>query len=88
LRPLILTAFFKLEDTMTPIEIKKYLVKRKIATLQNIAFHFRMETEAVTPMLDMWILKGKLKKHDSDFRCQKGCCKCDPATMEAYEWID
>ena len=72
---------------MTPIEIKKYLIERKIATLRDIAIHFSMETGTVVPMLDMWIRKGKLKKYDSKSVCQKGCCKCDPATIEAYEWI-
>ncbi|MBL0715302.1 MAG: FeoC-like transcriptional regulator [Desulfosarcina sp.] len=72
---------------MTPIEIKQYLIERRLATLQDIAIHFRKETDTVTPMLDMWIRKGKLKKHDGDLGCQKGCCKCDPATIETYEWI-
>ena len=61
-------------------------MERKLATLRDIATHFRMETDTVTPMLDMWIRKGKLKKHDSNLGCRKGCCKCDPSTIETYEW--
>jgi len=72
---------------MTPIEIKKYLIERKIAPLRDIAIHFRMETDTVLPMLDIWIRKGKVKKHDCNPVCQKGCCKCDTASIEAYEWI-
>ena len=72
---------------MTPIEIKQYLRERKLATVNDIAVHFRMESAAVAPMLDIWIRKGKVHKHDSNLGCQKGCCKCDPATIETYEWI-
>ncbi len=76
---------------MTPIEIKRYLIERKIerkiVSLRDIAIHFRMETDTVVPMLNMWTSKGKLKKYNSNPVCQKGCCKCDPAAMEAYEWI-
>jgi putative ferrous iron transport protein C len=73
---------------MTPIDIKQYLMKRKLVTLQDIATHFRMTTGTATPMLDLWIRKGKLKKHDGHIGCQKGCCACDPATIVSYEWIE
>jgi len=56
---------------MTPIEIRKYLQERKLATLHDIALHFRMSTDATRPMLDIWIKKGKV----------------DPATIETYEWL-
>lgn len=72
---------------MTPIEVRKYLQERKLATLHDIALHFRMTTEAIAPMLEIWITKGKVKKHADSLGCSKGCCKCDPATIETYEWI-
>lgn len=72
---------------MTPVEIKQYLSARKLATLKDIAVHFRMDTDTVSPMLDMWVRKGKVQKHNGDLGCQKGCCRCDPATIETYEWI-
>ena len=72
---------------MTPIEIRKYLTERKLATLQDIATHFRTETGTVVPMLDLWINKGKVKKHDNSLGCQKGCCQCHPASIVTYEWL-
>jgi putative ferrous iron transport protein C len=72
---------------MTPVAIKKYLLSRKLATLQEIATHFRMETNTVVPMLDLWVFKGKVKKHASP-GCRKGCCHCDPASLESYEWLN
>ena len=72
---------------MTPVDIKKYLVERKLVTLQDIAIHFRAKTETIVPMLDLWVKKGKLKKHDDTLGCQKGCCHCDPASIQAYEWV-
>jgi hypothetical protein len=73
---------------MTPIQIKQYLIDRKIATLQDIAIHFRKETDTITPMLDIWVRKGKVKKNAGDPGCGIGCCKCDPATLETYEWLN
>jgi hypothetical protein len=74
-------------NTMTPLTIKKYLMETKLATLHDIALHFRTNTEATAPMLELWINKGKLRKHNSSLGCRKGCCKCDPATIETYEWL-
>ena len=58
---------------MTPIKIRQYLQERKLATLHDIALHFRSTTEATVPMLDLWVKKGKVKKHSGSLGCNKGC---------------
>ncbi len=68
-------------------ELKKYLMARKIAPLQDMAFHFKVEPETMKPMLDKWLAKGKVRRHDNNLGCAKGCCKCDPATIVTYEWV-
>ncbi len=60
---------------------------RKMAPLQDMAFHFNMEPETIKPMLEKWLAKGKVHRHENNLGCAKGCCKCDPATIETYEWI-
>lgn len=72
---------------MDPIAIKHYLQQRKVATLHDIAVHFRSEAETVRPMLDIWVGKGKVKKIEGGSGCSKGCCSCDPATIESYLWL-
>ena len=72
---------------MDLIQIKQYLKERKLAPLQDIAIHFRADVDTVQPMLDIWVRKGKVKKHAGDLGCQKGCCKCDPAAIITYEWV-
>ncbi|MFZ5772607.1 MAG: FeoC-like transcriptional regulator [Thermodesulfobacteriota bacterium] len=68
-------------------ELKKYLMARRVATLQDIACHFNMEPETIRPMLEKWLIKGKARRHANNLGCAKGCCKCDPAAIETYEWI-
>jgi hypothetical protein len=73
---------------MDLIELKRYLHDRRIAPLQDMALHFKVDTETVRPMLDIWINKGKVRKQPgATAGACKGCCKCDPATIEVYEWI-
>lgn len=69
-----------------PISLKKYLQSRRIAPLKDILNHFRVEREVVEPMIDLWIKKGKVVKRGGKTACKKGCCKCDPAIIEFYEW--
>lgn len=74
---------------MDLIQLKQYLRARRIAPLQDMAHHFHVEVETVRPLLDVWINKGKVqrKRQEAAATC-KGCCKCDPALIEVYEWVD
>jgi putative ferrous iron transport protein C len=68
-------------------DIKRYLQERKQATLNDIAFHFDVEPAALRPMLELWILKGKVTRIVLQPGCKKGCasCACD-TNMELYSW--
>ena len=72
---------------MDLLKIKQYLRERKLVPLQDVATHFRVDVEAIRPLLDVWVNKGKAKRHANNLGCQKGCCKCDPASIETYEWL-
>ncbi len=69
-------------------EIKVYLRKNRRVMLADIATHFDLEPDALRGMLQKWVSKGKVRKLAADTGCSTGCCKCDPATLEFYEWID
>ncbi|WP_028318090.1 FeoC-like transcriptional regulator [Desulfobulbus elongatus] len=74
---------------MDLISLKNYLRARKVAPLQDMALHFQTEAETVRPLLAIWMQKGKVRKRSDDAATGcKGCCKCDPATIELYEWIE
>lgn len=71
---------------MDLLQVKHYLRERRIVPLQDVAVHFRVEVDTVRPLLELWVNKGKAKKHVGAAGTCKGCCKCDPATLETYEW--
>jgi len=72
---------------MDLIKIKHYLQQRELTQLNDIALHFRTDIDTLQPMLDIWIRKGKIKKHQSSQSCGRGCRGCDSQTVIAYEWI-
>jgi len=70
-------------------KIKHYLMKHKRVTLEDLALHFDIETEAMRGMLEQWIRKGRVLKLDMQVSCNKTCSKCcDTSAMEIYEWAD
>ena len=73
---------------MDLIQLKHYLRSRKITPIRDAALHFRVEVETIRPLFEVWITKGKIRQRTNSGGACKGCCKCDPATIEMYEWID
>jgi putative ferrous iron transport protein C len=69
-------------------DLKNYLKEHKRVALVDLANRFSMEPDALRGMLGKWINKGKVRKLDSGTRCGDGCCQCDPAQIELYEWVD
>ncbi|TBV83382.1 MAG: hypothetical protein EYX74_01005 [Desulfobulbaceae bacterium] len=73
---------------MDLIQVKHYLRERRVASLQEIALHFKVEVDTVKPLLEIWVNKGKARRHaDGVETACSGCCRCDPASLVAYEWL-
>jgi hypothetical protein len=73
---------------MDLIQLKQYLRSRKITPLQDAAYHFKVDMETIRPLIEVWINKGKIRRRMDSGNVCKGCCKCDPSTIEIYEWVD
>ncbi len=71
---------------MDLIQVKQYLRERKIVPLRDMALHFRVEVDTLRPLLETWVRKGKVRKLPGSTAACKGCCTCDPATIELYAW--
>lgn len=70
-------------------EIRKYFLERKVASLQDVSLHIKVEPDAMRGMLDHWVRKGKVKKVSRDVSCAGcgGCRICSSPQMEFYQWI-
>lgn len=69
-------------------ELKNYLQLNRRAMLADMAHRFDMDPDALRGMLGKWVSKGKVRKVSSNAGCSDGCCKCDPALLELYEWLE
>lgn len=73
---------------MVLTEVRGYLKQHRRALLSDLANHFDMDPDAIRGLLQKWISKGKVRRLSGNSGCSTGCCKCDPATLEVYEWVD
>jgi Mn-dependent DtxR family transcriptional regulator len=69
-------------------DLRNYLRQQRRAALKDMETHFNIDADAIRGMLGKWIAKGYVKKLPSGTSCASGCCKCDPALTELYEWIE
>lgn len=65
-----------------------YLAEHKRAALTDISYHFDSDPEALRMMLSMLERKGRVRKLPAGTICGGGCSKCEPASIEIYEWVD
>lgn len=63
------------------------LRERQRASLAELACGVDASPEALQPMLATLERKGRIRHLGAGSRCSSGCCKCDPATLDVYEWI-
>ncbi len=69
-------------------ELRLYLRRQHRLSLLEMANHFDTDADALRGMLAKWIRKGKVKRIDRGAACGTGCCQCDPAMTELYEWVE
>ena len=73
---------------MDLIQLKHYMQARTVVPLHDIALHFNTDSETIRPLLQLWMTKGKVVRLNQEKRQSacKGCCSCDPSTIEIYAW--
>jgi len=69
-------------------EIRDYLRAQNQASLRDMALQFSMEQDALRPILEQWIEKGKVIKLPEGTACGGGCNSCEPETIEIFQWVD
>ena len=66
-------------------DIQDYLQKYGKASLAELANHFRIDANALRPLLKRLIRKGRIRLMIGK-KCA-GCTHCPPETIEFYEWV-
>ncbi|MDZ7752792.1 MAG: FeoC-like transcriptional regulator [Gammaproteobacteria bacterium] len=68
-------------------ELRRYLAEHRRVTLQDMAYRFDTDTDALRGMLAVLERKGRVR-HLPPGQCTAGCNKCDLGPMDVYEYVD
>lgn len=68
-------------------ELTAYLAEQKRASLIDLSHRFGSDPEALRGMLAVLERKGYARRLPAGTTCGGGCSKCDPASIEIYEWV-
>ena len=67
-------------------EVRDYLAQRGRAPLSDLCARFAVDDEALRPMLDHWVRKGRVRRLEVETgKC--GSCGCGCGQPEVYEWV-
>jgi len=67
-------------------ELSDYLKQRRRVSVADMALGLDASPDALRAMLGTLERKGRVRRLEGP-RCATGCCKCDPAALELYEWL-
>ena len=68
-------------------DLTGYLAQHRRAALTDMANRFGSSPEALRAMLEVLARKGRVRRIAEGPACASGCCGCDQAGVETYEWI-
>ena len=68
-------------------KLAAYLSEHKRAALPDLSNRLGSDPEALRSMLSMLERKGRVRKMPAGTACAGGCARCDPASIELYEWV-
>lgn len=72
---------------MNLLEIKKYMMQVRIASLSTLCVYFNSEANVLRDMLAHWVRKGKMRQCMKTPNCGVKCGKCSVLQTEIYEWV-
>lgn len=69
-------------------DLTGYIAEHRRVALLDLAYRFDANPEALRGMLDVLERKGKVRRTLGGAACTSSCEKCNPATLETYEWLE
>lgn len=67
-------------------KVSNYLREHKRASVQDMSYALEAAPDALKAMLDTLERKNRVRRLPSGTACGGGCSKCDPHSVEIYEW--
>jgi hypothetical protein len=67
------------------VRVRDYIKKHGVVSTQQMARFFRIDEQALDPMLALWVNKGVIKPCEQSSSCQSSCFRCKVNAPVYYE---
>lgn len=67
------------------LQIRNYIKRQGVVSTQQLARQFRIDEQALFPMLDIWVNKGVIRPCVQKSVCQTSCFRCKINAPVYYE---
>lgn len=67
------------------LQLRDYIQRERVVSLQQLIREFRMDESALKPMLDLWVQKGAILPHQHQRACQSACLRCSTSGVVFYQ---
>jgi len=67
-------------------DVQSYIAQRGTVSIADLSLHFRIDSQAIKPMLTKLSRKGRIRQLPPPAKCG-GCNCCEQDTLECYEWV-
>ncbi|VEG91371.1 FeoC-like transcriptional regulator [Legionella spiritensis] len=58
------------------LQILDFIRQQKITSSQQLAREFHLDNQALQPMLEIWLRKGRIRVCEQKGACKSRCFKC------------
>jgi hypothetical protein len=69
------------------LQLREYLAREQIVSLEQLARFFQTDATALEPMLDVWVSKGVIQREIKKATCASVCKGCDTGTATYYHYV-
>jgi hypothetical protein len=73
---------------MSLLEIKRYLMRVRVATLTQLCHIFNASPQTMRCLLEHLVLSGKVRQCKKRPACGTKCAQCPTDATLMYEWLD
>lgn len=67
------------------LQLRDYIQRERVASLQQLMRVFRVDESALVPMLELWVRKGVIMPHHAMKTCNSPCSGCSSSRVVFYE---
>ena len=69
--------------------IRDYIARERLVSTERLAREFCLDTQALQPMLDLWVNKGVIRIYQEEKEaCQSSCFRCRTKGPMFYQFVD